>query len=64
MLIPCGIPYTFMTVGSIENNLIPDAVLEKIEIIDSIKILANIIECIFPFSINFFPLANFFVIGF
>jgi len=29
VLIPCGIPYTFMTAGSIEKNLIPDTVLEK-----------------------------------
>jgi len=28
-LIPCGIPYIFGTVGSPQNNLIPDAVLEK-----------------------------------
>lgn len=27
--IPCGIPYTFMTAGSIQNNLISDSVLEK-----------------------------------
>ncbi|MBU0580976.1 MAG: FAD-dependent oxidoreductase [Candidatus Margulisbacteria bacterium] len=27
--IPCGIPYIFGTVGSPENNLIPDGVLEK-----------------------------------
>ena len=27
-LIPCGIPYIFGTVGSPENDLIPDAVLE------------------------------------
>ncbi|MCF7853534.1 MAG: FAD-dependent oxidoreductase [Candidatus Pacebacteria bacterium] len=29
VLIPCGIPYIFGTVGSPENNLIPDAVLDK-----------------------------------
>ena len=29
VLIPCGIPYIFGTVGSPQNNLIPDAVLEK-----------------------------------
>jgi NADH oxidase (H2O2-forming) len=29
VLIPCGIPYTFGTVGGPQNNLIPDAVLEK-----------------------------------
>jgi NADPH-dependent 2,4-dienoyl-CoA reductase/sulfur reductase-like enzyme len=29
VLIPCGIPYIFGTVGSPEKNLIPDAVLEK-----------------------------------
>ena len=29
VLIPCGIPYIFGTVGSPENNLIPDAVLAK-----------------------------------
>ena len=29
VLIPCGIPYIFGTVGSPENNLIPDAVLSK-----------------------------------
>ncbi len=29
VLIPCGIPYIFGTVGSTENNLIPDAVYEK-----------------------------------
>jgi len=29
VLIPCGIPYTFGTVGGPENDLIPDAVLEK-----------------------------------
>ena len=29
VLIPCGIPYIFGTVGSAEKNLIPDAVLEK-----------------------------------
>jgi NADH oxidase (H2O2-forming) len=28
-LIPCGIPYIFGTVGSPENDLIPDAVLER-----------------------------------
>ena len=29
VLIPCGIPYIFGTVGSPSNNLVPDAVLEK-----------------------------------
>ena len=29
VLIPCGIPYIFGTVGSPEKNLIPDAVLER-----------------------------------
>ena len=29
VLIPCGIPYIFGTVGKPENNLIPDGVLEK-----------------------------------
>ena len=29
VLIPCGIPYIFGTVGSPEKNLIPDAVLDK-----------------------------------
>ena len=29
VLIPCGIPYTFSTVSGPQNNLIPDAVLEK-----------------------------------
>ena len=29
VLIPCGIPYIFGTIGSPEKNLIPDAVLEK-----------------------------------
>ncbi|MBN2310692.1 MAG: FAD-dependent oxidoreductase [Candidatus Hydrogenedentes bacterium] len=29
VLIPCGIPYIFGTVGSPEKNLIPDAALEK-----------------------------------
>ena len=29
VLIPCGIPYTFGTVGGPENDLIPDSVLEK-----------------------------------
>jgi len=29
VLIPCGIPYIFGTVGSPENNLIPDAALSK-----------------------------------
>ncbi len=32
VLIPCGIPYIFGTVGSPEKNLIPDAVLSKNEI--------------------------------
>ena len=29
VLIPCGIPYIFGTVGSPDKNLVPDAVLEK-----------------------------------
>ncbi len=29
VLVPCGIPYIFGTVGSPENNLIPDALLDK-----------------------------------
>ncbi|MCF7855084.1 MAG: FAD-dependent oxidoreductase [Candidatus Pacebacteria bacterium] len=29
VLIPCGIPYIFGTVGAPENNLIPDALLDK-----------------------------------
>lgn len=29
VMIPCGIPYIFGTVGRPDNNLIPDAVLEK-----------------------------------
>jgi NADPH-dependent 2,4-dienoyl-CoA reductase/sulfur reductase-like enzyme len=29
VLIPCGIPYIFGTVGAPENNLIPDTVLDK-----------------------------------
>lgn len=29
VLIPCGIPYIFGTVGTPQNNLIPDAVLDK-----------------------------------
>jgi NADPH-dependent 2,4-dienoyl-CoA reductase/sulfur reductase-like enzyme len=29
VLIPCGIPYIFGTLGSPQNNLIPDSVLEK-----------------------------------
>ncbi len=29
VLIPCGIPYIFGTLGKPENNLIPDAVLQK-----------------------------------
>ena len=32
VLIPCGIPYTFGTVGGPQNNLIPDGVLQKNEI--------------------------------
>jgi len=42
VLIPCGIPYIYGTVGSPENNLIPDAVLgkNKIELLigEAIKI--------------------------
>jgi len=29
VLIPCGIPYIYGTIGAIEKNLIPDEVLEK-----------------------------------
>ena len=29
VLIPCGIPYIFGTVGNPEKNLIPDAILDK-----------------------------------
>jgi len=29
VLVPCGIPYIFGTVGTPENNLIPDALLDK-----------------------------------
>jgi len=29
VLVPCGIPYIFGTVGTPEKNLIPDALLEK-----------------------------------
>jgi len=29
VLVPCGIPYVFGTVGTPENNLIPDALLDK-----------------------------------
>lgn len=29
VLIPCSIPYTFMTTGGVDQNLIPDTVLEK-----------------------------------
>lgn len=32
VLIPCGIPYIFGTVGSPDNNLIPDSILEKNDI--------------------------------
>ncbi|MFO8074157.1 MAG: FAD-dependent oxidoreductase [Polyangia bacterium] len=32
VVIPCGIPYVFGTVGSPEKNLIPDALLEKNDI--------------------------------
>ena len=32
VLIPCGIPYIYGTLGATEKNLIPDAVLEKNEI--------------------------------
>jgi NADH oxidase (H2O2-forming) len=44
VLIPCGIPYIFGTVGTPENNLIPDGVLQKnnIElIIDEAKELST-----------------------
>ena len=42
VLIPCGIPYIFGTVGSPEKNLIPDEVLSKNEIelvIDEVTVL-------------------------
>ena len=32
VMIPCGIPYIFGTVGSPDKNLIPDALLEKEQI--------------------------------
>jgi len=32
ILIPCGIPYIFGTVGGPENNVIPDGLLEKMEL--------------------------------
>jgi len=32
VLVPCGIPYIFGTVGTPEKNLIPDAILEKNDI--------------------------------
>jgi NADPH-dependent 2,4-dienoyl-CoA reductase/sulfur reductase-like enzyme len=32
VLIPCGIPYIFGTVGSPDKNLIPDAILEKAQV--------------------------------
>jgi len=32
VLIPCGIPYIYGTVGGPENNVIPDGLLEKNDI--------------------------------
>ena len=40
VLIPCGIPYIFGTVGAPEKNLIPDSVLEK----NSIDLLVSAAE--------------------
>ncbi|MFP4028668.1 MAG: FAD-dependent oxidoreductase [Candidatus Brocadiia bacterium] len=40
VLIPCGIPYIFGTVGSAENNLIPDAVLDK----NNVELLIDTVE--------------------
>jgi NADPH-dependent 2,4-dienoyl-CoA reductase/sulfur reductase-like enzyme len=37
VLIPCGIPYIFGTVGTPQKNLIPDAVLEK----NDVELLVN-----------------------
>jgi NADPH-dependent 2,4-dienoyl-CoA reductase/sulfur reductase-like enzyme len=42
VLIPCGIPYVFGTVGSPQKNLIPDAVLEENDLGLSIDAVAEI----------------------
>jgi len=42
VLIPCGIPYIFGTVGSPDKNLIPDAGLEK----NNIKLLIDTVKSI------------------
>lgn len=42
VLIPCGIPYVFGTVGGPEKNLIPDAVLEKNDLDLLIEAVASI----------------------
>lgn len=44
VLIPCGIPYIFGTVGKPENNLIPDNLLEK----NNIELLVDDVEEIQP----------------
>ncbi|MDY6986432.1 MAG: FAD-dependent oxidoreductase [Thermodesulfobacteriota bacterium] len=44
VLIPCGIPYIFGTVGSPDKNLIPDAVLEK----NGIELLIDAVTDIEP----------------
>lgn len=44
VLIPCGIPYIFGTVGKPENNLIPDGVFEK----NDIQLLIEEVEQIIP----------------
>ena len=40
ILVPCGIPYIYGTVGGPENNVIPDGLLEKnnIELIKSVAV--------------------------
>lgn len=45
VLIPCGIPYIFQTVGSPEKNLIPDMVLEKNDV-DLLLSDALSIDCV------------------
>ena len=44
VLIPCGIPYIFGTVGKPENNLIPDGVFEK----NNIELLMENVEQLMP----------------
>lgn len=44
VLIPCGIPYTFGTVGGPQNNLIPDGVLQK----NNIELLVDAVIDIDP----------------